>query len=152
MSKESTPEDTASSLVEKSAEVSLEAQPGEKPIGEITFLEGGVRAWLVVLGASGVLSVPWATPTHLGRFESAKNDRRLNLLTNCSVYQEYYQAHQLSDQAPSAISWIGSLQVFFVLGASLVGGPLFDRYGEKVCSHSIRCIDLFTNRTSTPGR
>jgi len=65
--------------------------------------------------------------------ESARNIGTLNLLTNGSVYQEYYQAHQLSDQTPSAISWIGSLQVFFVLGASVVGGPLFDRYGEKVC-------------------
>lgn len=49
-------------------------------------------------------------------------------------YQEYYQSHQLSGETPSAISWIGSLQGFFIFSGSLVGGPLFDRYGEKVCA------------------
>jgi MFS family permease len=55
-----------------------------------------------------------------------------------SVLQEYYQAHQLSAESTSAISWIGSLQVFFLLAGGLVGGPLFDRYGSKVCHQSRR--------------
>ena len=55
MNKESIPEDTASSFVEKAAEVLLEAQPDEISPEETTFPEGGARAWLVVLGASGVL-------------------------------------------------------------------------------------------------
>jgi len=53
-------------------------------------------------------------------------------LTGASVFQEYYQTHQLRHETPSAISWIGSLQTFFLFGGSLVGGPLFDRYGAKV--------------------
>ena len=50
------------------------------------------------------------------------------------VYEEYYQTHQLHHQTPSAISWIGSLQVFFLFGGSLFGGPLFDQFGAKVSS------------------
>lgn len=48
------------------------------------------------------------------------------------VLQEYYVSHQLSDSSPSAISWIGSLQVFALFSGALLGGPLFDRYGAKV--------------------
>lgn len=48
------------------------------------------------------------------------------------VYQEYYETHQLQDQSSSSIAWIGSLQLFFLFGGSLVGGPLFDRFGAGV--------------------
>jgi MFS family permease len=56
----------------------------------------------------------------------------LTFLTKARVYQEYYQTHQLSHETPSTISWIGSLQLFFLFGGNLVGGPLFDRFGAKV--------------------
>ena len=61
---------------------------------------------------------------------------RQEFLTVFSVYQEYYQSHQLQDQSPSSISWIGSLQVFFLFAVGVVGGPLFDPYGAKVCGYS----------------
>lgn len=48
------------------------------------------------------------------------------------VYQAYYMTHQLSDQEPSRIAWIGSLQFYLVFSAGVLGGPLFDRYGAKV--------------------
>jgi MFS family permease len=48
-----------------------------------------------------------------------------------SVFQEYYEAHQLRDQSPSTIAWIGSLQTFFMFSGMLFGGPLFDQYGAK---------------------
>lgn len=53
-------------------------------------------------------------------------------LTIKSVYQEYYQTNQLRHQSPSTISWLGSIQIFFLFGGTLFGGPLFDRYGAKV--------------------
>jgi MFS family permease len=40
-------------------------------------------------------------------------------------------SHQLSSESPSSISWIGSLQIFFLFMGNLFGGPLFDRYGSK---------------------
>lgn len=48
------------------------------------------------------------------------------------VYQAYYMTHQLSDQEPSRIAWIGSLQFYLVFSAGVLGGPLFDLYGAKV--------------------
>lgn len=48
-----------------------------------------------------------------------------------SIFQNYYLTHQLSDKTPSQISWIGSLQIFFLLSGNVIGGPLFDRFGGK---------------------
>ncbi len=49
-----------------------------------------------------------------------------------SVLQTYYQDNQLKHKSPSDISWIGSLQIFFLFAGGLFGGPLFDRYGAVV--------------------
>lgn len=54
-----------------------------------------------------------------------------------SVLQTYYQAHQLADKSPSDISWIGSIQIFFLISGGLVSGPVFDRYGATVRVHSV---------------
>jgi hypothetical protein len=69
--------------------------------------DGGLQAWLVVTGA-------------------AYNN-------SFGVFQEYFISHQLQHKSPDDISWIGSLSSFLQLGAGLVGGPLFDRYGAMVC-------------------
>lgn len=44
-------------------------------------------------------------------------------------------AHQLTDEDPSRIAWIGSIQFYLVFSVGVFGGPLFDRYGAKV-SHN----------------
>ncbi|CZS94982.1 related to monocarboxylate transporter [Rhynchosporium graminicola] len=97
---------------------SLDPPPGEdseaientKPEDE--YPDGGLKAWLVVAGAAGVLFCGFGHAN--------------------AVYQEYYSTHQLRDEAASTISWIGSLQLFFLFGGNLIGGPLFDRYGSKI--------------------
>jgi len=38
----------------------------------------------------------------------------------------------MPEVSESTISWIGSLQVFFMFAAGLISGPLADRYGPKV--------------------
>ncbi|KIW39898.1 uncharacterized protein PV06_08468 [Exophiala oligosperma] len=87
----------------------------EKPKVEYgDFPEGGIRAWLVILGA---YCVSFSTFGYMNAY---------------GVYQEYYSSHFLSHESPSSISWIGSIQVFFLYAGGLVGGPLFDRYGVKV--------------------
>ncbi|KAJ5559419.1 Major facilitator superfamily domain general substrate transporter [Penicillium frequentans] len=84
----------------------------EKPA--TTFPEGGTRAWMVVLGA---FCVSFATFGYMNAF---------------GVYQDYYTEHFLSSETSSNISWIGSVQVCFLFSGSIVGGPLFDRYGASV--------------------
>ena len=72
-----------------------------------------------------------ATPTLSGMLSSLVYSI-VFLLTVNSVFQEYYQTHQLKNTSPSTISWIGSIQIFFLFGGNLFGGPLFDRFGAKV--------------------
>ncbi|CAK7228495.1 hypothetical protein SBRCBS47491_006922 [Sporothrix bragantina] len=83
---------------------------------------------------------------HPSQFLGDKYDRRamLTLLgsfcamfcsfgwINCiGVFQDYYQTHQLKNDSQSKISWIVSLQLFFMfLGGPLVG-KAFDNYGPR---------------------
>ncbi|KAK2882577.1 hypothetical protein FQN49_000225 [Arthroderma sp. PD_2] len=48
------------------------------------------------------------------------------------VYQEWYEINQIHGHTPSQVSWTGSTQAFFVIGAGIVGVPIFDPYGAKV--------------------
>lgn len=92
----------------------------EKPVATVQgptqfdFPDGGARAWSVAAGAAGVLFCTFGYANAFG------------------VYQAYYSTHQLSDKTPSQISWIGSLQVFFLFMGNLFGGPMFDSIGAKV--------------------
>ncbi|KAL2060368.1 hypothetical protein VTL71DRAFT_9763 [Oculimacula yallundae] len=97
---------------------------------EDDYPEGGLRAWLVVAGAAGVLFCGFGHANAFG------------------VYQEYYSTHQLRNESPSTVSWIGSLQLFFLFGGNLIGGPLFDRYGSKVIWPSVLGYILAVMMTS----
>ncbi|KAG9233580.1 monocarboxylate permease-like protein [Amylocarpus encephaloides] len=83
-------------------------------VEEEEFPEGGARAWLVVLGSAVALFATFGYANAVG------------------VFLEYYGSHQLVNESPSSIAWIGSLQVFILLGSGLFSGPLFDQHGEKV--------------------
>ncbi|KAI1388514.1 major facilitator superfamily domain-containing protein [Hypoxylon trugodes] len=76
--------------------------------------DGGLRAWLVTIGASCV-------------FFSA-----LGFSNAFGVFEEYYLTHQLKGQSPDKIAWIGSLGVFLQFVTGNIGGPLFDRYGAWI--------------------
>jgi len=49
------------------------------------------------------------------------------LVNSFGVFQSYYTAHLLSGSSPSAVSWIGSVQIFCLMALSAVIGPLNDR-------------------------
>ncbi|KAH8651177.1 major facilitator superfamily domain-containing protein [Xylariales sp. PMI_506] len=76
--------------------------------------DGGVVAWLVVLGAWCVsfCSFGW--------------------LNSVGVFQEYYQNVLLTEYSASTIAWIPSLQLFFMMGMGPPVGILYDRYGPRV--------------------
>ncbi|KAK4228110.1 major facilitator superfamily domain-containing protein [Podospora fimiseda] len=72
------------------------------------------RAWLV------------ATGTGFAFFST------LGLMNSFGVFQAYYQTHQLKDETPDRIAWIGSIAAClqFILGG--LTGPIFDRIGVKI--------------------
>lgn len=43
------------------------------------------------------------------------------------VFQSYYEDHILEHYSSSAISWIGTLQAFFLIEIGIITGPLYDR-------------------------
>jgi hypothetical protein len=77
--------------------------------------DGGPRAWLVAAGGACI-------------FFSC-----LGFSNSFGVFQEYYVTHQLRDESPEKIAWIGSLSAFIQFAAGAIGGPLFDRFGAWVC-------------------
>ena len=100
--------------VEKEAENDVEngvKQHESKPPRQPSFPEGGARAWAVVAGAFCILFCTFGWMNTFG------------------VFQSTYQAHQLSNEPSSTISWIGSVQTCLLMGGGIIGGPLFDRYG-----------------------
>ena len=75
------------------------------------FPDGGLEAWLVVLGAWCCLFVSFGWITSIG------------------VFQDYYQNHQLRNYSSSTISWIPSLQACSMFIGAPVFGKIFDNYG-----------------------
>ena len=86
----------------------------EQPIAPAADVppDGGVRAWLVVLGG-------WCC--YLSSY---------GWLSSIGVFQTYYEQHLLRSYSSSAISWILSLQVFILSGTAPVFGKIFDSYGS----------------------
>ncbi|RYP69488.1 hypothetical protein DL770_008218 [Monosporascus sp. CRB-9-2] len=75
--------------------------------------DGGLRAWLVVLGVWCSLFVSFGWLNSIGTF------------------QEYYQHELLSGYSPGTVSWIPSLTVFFIMGMGPIIGQLYDRFGPR---------------------
>ncbi|RDW76882.1 MCT family MFS transporter [Aspergillus mulundensis] len=76
--------------------------------------DGGLKAWLVAVGASCTI------------FST------LGFANSFGVLQEYYAVHQLSHESTDSIAWIGSLSAFLQFATGAFAGPLFDRYGAWV--------------------
>jgi len=77
------------------------------------YPEGGIRAWLVVLGA-------W-----LALFAA------LGLMNILATFQTYVSNNQLVDYDASTIGWIFSLYTFVSFFMGIYVGPLFDKYGPR---------------------
>ncbi|CAM1510757.1 Fc.00g082700.m01.CDS01 [Cosmosporella sp. VM-42] len=95
---------TPDNIVKKAPQLKL---PGDEPP------DGGRVAWLVVLGA-------WCTS-----FCS------FGWLNSVGVFQEYYQNELLTDYSASSISWIPSLQIFFMMGMGPIVGAIYDHFGPR---------------------
>lgn len=78
-----------------------------------SYPEGGLRAWLVVLGA-------W-----LALLSS------LGLMNTLATFQTYVTTHQLSHYDEGTVGWIFSIYTFVVFFGGLFIGPLFDKHGPR---------------------
>ena len=83
------------------------------PDAAIAFPDGGLHAWLVVLGTFSILGSTFG------------------LMTSVGILQSYWSEHQLSSYTDSEIGWIPSVYVFLSLFLGVQFGPLFDRYGPR---------------------
>ncbi|KAJ1330812.1 MFS transporter MCT family aspergillic acid transporter [Microdochium nivale] len=83
----------------------------KQPLGGDAVPDGGLTAWLVVLGGFCVFfcSFGW--------------------LNSIGVFQDYYQRGPLSSYSSSTISWITSLQIFFMTAMGPIIGYIYDRFG-----------------------
>lgn len=81
---------------------------------EDDFPDGGLRAWLVALGAGCAL---FCTLGYTNAF---------------GIFQAYYMFELMPEQSADNISWIGAVQAFLIFASGAIGGPLFDRFGSKV--------------------
>ncbi|ATY67346.1 MFS transporter, putative [Cordyceps militaris CM01] len=75
--------------------------------------DGGMEAWLVVLGAwcASFCSYGW--------------------INSVGIFQQYYAQGPLKQYSASQISWIPALQIFFMSFMGPPIGVLFDRYGPE---------------------
>ena len=98
------------------------------------YPEGGMEAWLVVLGS-------WcAMVSGMGQ---------LNVL---GTYHAWISTHQLAGYSSSSVGWIFSTFPFFLYFAGVQIGPLFDFYGPRalVITGSIGLVaSLMTLSVST---
>ncbi|KAI0123215.1 major facilitator superfamily domain-containing protein [Xylariales sp. AK1849] len=94
-----------------SAEVTSSDQDADS---DLTFPEGGARAWLVVLGSfCAMLSV-------------------YGVINTSAVFESYFSTNQLAEYDSSTIGWIFSVYLFIVFFAGIQVGPVFDRHGPRV--------------------
>ncbi|KZT61361.1 MFS general substrate transporter [Calocera cornea HHB12733] len=71
--------------------------------------DGGLEAWMTVAGSWFISAICFGYVNAYG------------------VYQTYYVETLLPSYSASTISWIGSLQTFFLFAVGIITGPLFDR-------------------------
>jgi MFS family permease len=94
-------------------------EPSEKadgppvPLGPGPPPDGGIKAWMVVLGGFCGLFVSFGWINCIG------------------VFQTYYESHQLSNMSTSTVTWITSLETFVMFFAAPIFGTLFDSYGPR---------------------
>jgi len=70
--------------------------------------DGGLTAWLQVVGSAAVLVNTWGVINTFG------------------VFQAYYEAELLKSHSSSEISWIGSTQAALLFLVGVFAGPLYD--------------------------
>ncbi|CAM6098332.1 unnamed protein product [Calypogeia fissa] len=96
-----------------STSTSPKKDPGPEKDEVTTYPEGGLGAWLVVLGSF------------------CGNMAALGTANNFGAFKSYFSTHQLSSSSPDAIGWIFSIYLFLTFGGSFIIGPVFDNIKQR---------------------
>lgn len=80
---------------------------------DVTYPEGGLQAWLVVLGSFSGMVVGFG------------------LLNTVGTLQAYLSEHQLASYDPPSSGWIFSIFIFLAFFCGLQIGPVFDAKGPR---------------------
>lgn len=104
--REHQPPSSAVAPVTAAAAATGSSEGGHGQVGPIP--DGGLQAWLQVLGSWVCLVATWG------------------LVNTFGVFQTYYETTLLTTSTSSAISWIGSLQACLLMLVGVVAGPLYD--------------------------
>jgi MFS family permease len=95
---------------------------------EVTYPEGGLLAWSVVLGS------------FLGLVAA------LGMMNTVGIYHSYIAENYLQKYSESTISWIFSMYVFLSFFCGLQIGPIFDAHGPKLlvlAGSILLCLSMF---------
>lgn len=88
---------------------------------ESAGIEGGLRAWLTVLGSSLVYFASFG------------------IISSWGFFQDYYSKHFLQTVPASTVAFVGTIQITLMNVLAAPAGSLYDWYGAKVCF----CFELF---------
>ncbi|OJJ98031.1 hypothetical protein ASPACDRAFT_53556 [Aspergillus aculeatus ATCC 16872] len=75
--------------------------------------DGGVEAWLTVLGGFCAMFVSFGWVNCMG------------------IFIDYYKTHQLRDESTSTVTWVTSLMTFMMFFGGPFVGILFDNFGPR---------------------
>ncbi|KAJ7035133.1 MFS general substrate transporter [Mycena alexandri] len=131
---------TASHESRESSVKSLSA--GEKradppPNPRVVIPDGGFQAWATVAGSFLIMFCGFGYCSSFG------------------VYQDFYVRTYLLDTSPSAISWIGSVNIFIVLSGGFIAGRLHDRgyfYSLMYGGSLLMALSLFMLSLARPNQ
>ena len=93
--------------------ISIEKNESSDQAEAHDFPEGGLRAWLVVLGSFSGMTAGFG------------------VLNSAGTFQVYLSLNQLAHESPSAVGWIFSLYAFLTFFCGVQIGPIFDAYGPR---------------------
>lgn len=82
-------------------------------IPDVTYPEGGWRAWGVVLGSFCIMSLLFG------------------IINSAAIFKSYFRENQLISKSATAIGWIFLVYLFVAYLLGLVAGPIFDCYDHR---------------------
>ncbi|KAJ7929583.1 MFS general substrate transporter [Mycena leptocephala] len=127
-------ESTRESVEERQSK-SVRVTPPANP--SIIIPDGGFQAWATVAGSFLILFCGFGYATSFG------------------VYQDFYVRTYLLHSSASAISWIGSVNIFIVLSGGFIAGRLHDRgyfYALMYGGSFLMALSLFLLSLARPNQ